>query len=277
MRTFVYFDANVFGNLADSTPIAKKKTQGLREVIDHRKISICPSFECFAELIFALEFNRSKYEKLRDIYYSFVDWQYILKDAGDIFKEDILSFARKGKQTSAFANLDDSCEFMSNVRSGKDVLTEAHLRTIINMSHKKAQMFTSAVLHPGPLDHLKGKYTDRDFLRLWQRGSTAEIMASDFARRFRVITKCKQRGIINLLRLPTIRLAIGYILFSWYKQLSSNAKVVKSDAYDYRHAVLAGAVGNIVTEDKKLRNAIHAVPDHNVRVWTLDEFITGVI
>ena len=43
---------------------------------------------------------------------------------------------------------------------------------------------------------------------------------------------------------------------------------------DFRHAVIAGAVGNIVTNDNKLRNAIHHIPSHNVRIWSLDEFIT---
>jgi len=277
MRMLVYFDVNVFGNLAESTANAKNKIKKLRGAIDRGKISICPSFECFAELIFALKHNQGLYIKLRDLYYSLADWKHILKDAADVFKDDILAFAKTENKDSPFANIDNNCEFINNVRAGKNVLAETHLRKIIDKSHKKAQIFVSVVLSPGPLDHIKGNYTERDFLGLWEAGNTAEIMASDFARKLRVLRACRSRGITRMLGVPTIRLGIGYILFSWYKQISSNANIEISDAYDYRHVVLAGAVGNIVTEDRKLRNAIHAIRVHNIKVWTLDGFIGDVL
>jgi hypothetical protein len=67
------------------------------------------------------------------------------------------------------------------------------------------------------------------------------------------------RGLTGLIKLPTIRLAVGYILHSKYKQMADGAIPKESDAYDFRHAVIAGAVGNIVTNDNKLRNAIHHI------------------
>ena len=101
-----------------------------------------------------------------------------------------------------------------------------------------------------------------------------QIMARNFANHLNVLKECEQKGLGKFLSLPTIRLTFGYILHSWYMQIvhkKSNFK--SSDAIDSRHATCAGAVGNIVTNDNKLRAAIKHIPDHNVKVWSLSEFI----
>ena len=141
---------------------------------------------------------------------------------------------------------------------------------------KSAKVFIDDLLSPYTLDGLKRKCSREDFEALWQSGTITEVMASDFAKKMGVLKECQERGIMNLLDVPSVRLGIGYILFNWYLQISENAKVKTTSAYDYRHAVLAGAVGNIITEDKRLRKAIDYIPRHNVDTWTLDEFIDTV-
>ena len=273
-----YFDVNVFRDLAENRVSgAHGKVATLREGISRKKISISTSFECFAEVAFALNYNACLYKKLRELYYDLADWNHILKDAGQVFGDDILTFAEMGKAASPFVQLDESCPFMKAVKTKQDVLPESVLRSIIDKSHKQSQRFINNVLTPAPLSHLKADYDRKDFLRLWEPGNTAEIMVSDFARKLGVLEKCKSRGLMKLLELPTIRLGIGYILHSWYKQVSSDAQMGRSCAYDFRHAVLAGAVGNIVTQDRKLRNAIKTVPGHKVKAWILDQFITKVV
>jgi hypothetical protein len=56
----------------------------------------------------------------------------------------------------------------------------------------------------------------------------------------------------------------------------TGANVEPTSHYDFRNAVLAGGVGRIVTEDRKLKNAIKHIPECNINTWALDEFIRQI-
>jgi hypothetical protein len=45
---------------------------------------------------------------------------------------------------------------------------------------------------------------------------------------------------------------------------------------DFRHAICAGAVGNIVTNDKKLRDTIKHIPGHDIKVLSLEEVVDQI-
>ena len=76
--------------------------------------------------------------------------------------------------------------------------------------------------------------------------------------------------------LPSVRAGVCYILHTWFKQIVDSAKLKPTTHYDFRNAVLAGGIGRIVTEDKKLRNAINRIPDLDIKSWTFKEFIASV-
>jgi len=103
------------------------------------------------------------------------------------------------------------------------------------------------------------KRCEQEFRSFWEPGGYAEKLAERLIRDNRELTEIMARGLTGLIKLPTIRLAVGYILHSKYKQVADGAIPKESDACDFRHAVIAGAVGNIVTNDNKLRNAIHHI------------------
>jgi hypothetical protein len=270
----VYLDVNVVRDLAEKRiSAAETKLEILRENISSRRLAVVPSFECFAEVLFILPHDEAAYERVFQLYCAVADWHHLLGDAADVLKADIISFAETGGPASPFVSVEESSPFMRAVTTGQDVLPRGVLLDIVHKSHDRSKQFVDSVFDPRRMESLKGKYKSAEFLGLWEPGHTAEVMASDFAERFGVLDECKDRGLMNLLKLPTVRSCIGYILHTWYRQLRSSAKAEKSCAYDFRHAVLAGAVGSIVTEDKKLRGTITAIPGHNIRAWSLDMLI----
>jgi hypothetical protein len=266
----IYVDVNAIRDLAEGRICkADAKLKVLQESISSNRLIIVPSLECLAEVLFILPHDESVYKKVYRLYCEIADWHHLLRDAADILKEDIVAFAQTGEPAAPFAKLDASCSFMQAVATGQEMLPRDLLLDIVNRSRERNQQFVGNAFDPRRMDHPRARYSEADFLTLWEPGHTAEVMASSFAERLGVLDECRDRGLMNLLTLPTLRMCIGYILHTWYKQLCSNAKPAVTCAYDFRHAVLAGAVGTIVTEDKKLRNAIAAVPGHNIRAWSL--------
>ena len=84
---------------------------------------------------------------------------------------------------------------------------------------------------------------------------------------------CRAKGLVNLLSLPTILLPIGYWAHSWFRQVIKGSKEKSSVAFDFRHCILAGAVGCFVTGDEGLADAIEDIPGHDVKVFSLATLI----
>ncbi len=268
----VYFDTNVVRDIFENRIAnADQKLQYLKSAIENKTLTVVPSFECLAEIILVLLHDKDAYRKVYGGYCKLASWECALKESSVIFRDDICSFAN-GSIATPFMRPDKNCLFMQAVNNERDVLSDKILKETAVETLRQNKDFVDGILSP---DNIAKRVdcTQEDFRRQFEPGRIAEIMVVDFAKKLGVLEKCKRRGLINLLNIPTIRLRIGYILHCWYKQMSTDAKARNSDAYDCLHATLSGAVGNIVTGDRKLKNAICEIPGHSVNSWTLDEFI----
>lgn len=280
-----YFETNVFRDLAENRGgAADKKLPVLKKNISKDRIVIVPSFEVFEELVSVLKLDPDLSKKFCRFYDNLVNWEYCLKTMDQILADDITSFANTGKAACHFKPVDESSKFIQSIRSNKYVLPKKLLRDLSKKSDIQKDNFVTKVLSipnkfqcRGTKNSSSKKEYEKEFLSFWQPKGYAEKAAESFVKDSIELSKIRTRGLGKFIKLPTVRLTVGYILHSKYRQVADKAVCKKSDFYDFRHAVVAGAVGNIVTEDKKLRNAINHIPDHNVKVWSLEEFISQVL
>lgn len=277
----VYLDTNAFRDLVEGRHRATEQSLALlRKSISKETIVIAPSFEVFEELVSVLKLYPDRSKKFCQLYDSIVDWDHCLKGMEEILADDITSFAKIGKVACPFRPTHESSQFIQSIRANEYVLPCGLLKDLIDKDGMQKNAFVRNVLNvpdrfrpkTGTKASRKKEY-DQEFRSFWEAGGYAEKLAERLVRDNGELTEIRARGLRGLIKLPTIRLAVGYILHSKYKQVADGAIPEESDAYDFRHAVIAGAVGNIVTNDNKLRNAIHHIPSHNVRIWSLDEFI----
>lgn len=279
-----YFDTNVFRDLAENrSGGADEALLLLRESISQGGVVVVPSFEVFEELVSVLKLDPALSKKFCRLYDNLVDWDYSLKPMDQILADDIKSFADTGKAASPFNPIDESSPFIQSIRADEYVLPEELLKDLIHKGTTQKKTFVENVLNVS--DQFKAepkrkssgeKDYDGEFLGFWEPRGYAEKVAEMLVRNKNDLSKVRVRGLTEFIKLPTIRLAVGYILHSKYKQVAHRAVCKDSDFYDFRQAVIAGAVANIVTQDRKLREAIHHVPSHSVRAWTLNQFITAL-
>lgn len=282
----VYFDTNIFGDLLDpSNQIAAQWLNIIKTKISESRIRIIPSFETLQEILIVLEDNSGLSEQRQKLYREIVDWLYLLKPANEIFQDDIVSFAQTGKQTIPFVRPDHKAwEHIIPIRLNRISLP---IKEAISKATNFNQRFVENVLMRPDFDRAKdvrkrirksNSDPEMQWMYLWQPGNTAHIMAKDYATILNVLSECEKQGLDKLLKLPTMRLHIGYILHYWYMRIvHKTTNIEPSSTMDSRHAICAGAVGNIVTNDKKLKATIEHVPAHNVNVWSLEEFVTRIL
>ncbi len=278
----VYFDTNAFRDFAEKrNGVTEQQRTLLRKSISKGRIVIAPSFEVFEELVSVLKLDIERSKRFCELYDSLVDWDHCLKPMDQILADDITSYANNGRASCPFDPVDESSLFIQAIRANQYVLPPDLLKNLIDKASQQKNAFVRNVLNVserfkpkrGTKTSQKRDY-EQEFRSFWEPGGYAEKLAQMLVRDNRKLTKIEARGLAEFVMLPTIRLAVGYLLHSKYKQVTNGSVPKESDAYDFRHAVIAGAVGNIVTNDSKLTNAIRHVPGHNIGIWSFETFIT---
>jgi hypothetical protein len=274
MKMIVHCDTNVIRDLAEKRgPNAQREIDLILHYVEHGSLVIAPSLEILYELLSSPDVNVSVRIKNAQFYDSVANWRYALKPSNGIIEEDIVSLARQGGPSSPYQAIDERSGFLQALRAGNSILPQNVWVHVVEDSLQQNKQFVCVLFDDFVKrlpDKAKAKLKDHPretWQSWWDYGGLAEIIADSLDTR-----RLVQEGRL-LLTLPTIRAAIGYILHTWRKQIVDGLKLKPTAHYDFRNAVLSGGVGRIVTEDRKLRNAINDVPNLNVKVWTLNEVI----
>ncbi len=274
----VYFDTNIVRDLAEGRlPQAEDKMKHIKTLIAKGKVVIAPSFEVLDEILSAPDISDSTRTKNAQFYEALVNWRYALKPSNRMLKDDIISCALKGGPSAPYRAIDeDRSGFIKSIKEGRPILPPKVWEKTVKRSQHRNKTFVEEVFNnyvkklPQNAKTELRSHPQKTWQEWWFHGGIAEIIANSLAGDPHVKARC------SLLSLPTIRAGVGFMLHIWYQQIVSEAKLKPTEHYDFRNAILTGGVGRIVTQDKKLRNAINHIPDLNAKTWTLEEFISEI-
>lgn len=274
-----YFDTNIVRDLSElRNQITAEKIVFIKNYIGNGKWVVAPSFEVLYEIISSPDASEETRIKNAKFYDTLVNWKYALKPSQEILEDDICSWIRCGGPSTPYCAFDaDQSVFIQSIRRGTTIFPNKVIENIVKQSRYQNKRFVEKVFKDFERNlPLKAKNELKDnpektWKRWWVLGGFAEIIGNSLVQKEHTSIKC------SILSLPTIKSAVGYLLHTWYRQIVNGASPKPTDHYDFRNAILAAGVGRIVTQDRKLRNTMNHVPDLNVSVWTLDEFISDVL
>jgi len=282
----VLFDNNIYADISENRRDSAKHLDVIEKAIAKGIIIIPVSMEIINEIALISHSNRDKFERRWSLLYKLVDWNYCLKVATDLLNDEIKSFAKKGVQTNPFIN------------------KEYHLYKIINEFSDMVDPPSNDVLEEFANSEYDSKGAFQDIFNIfgdqWQNhivspsGFTFQQwwgnlldeprLDKSFPKKllFHLADSinrgytCRSRGIENLLNYPTILLPMGFWTRSAYDQIVNKRREKPGVGYDFKHTIHAGAIGQIVTGDKVLLRTLREIPGHDVKAFTLDEFIDTI-
>lgn len=278
----VFLDQNVFADLTGRVKNAVQYLSKIEASIEKGQLIIVPSVELFDELIPLSQSDEHQFRTRWRLIQELVDWSHALKPANDILTDDILKFANYGKPDNPFATIEWNGYCVIKTLAGmKEPPSTNELQNLTLRLHQFKGSFTSLINRIGKNCYGKKYPKYFTFAQYWQetlnfsdyRKSLPQLILSDLADKLGVGDICRTKGLVNLLSFPTILLPIGYWTHSWFDQVTKGSKEKSSAAFDFRHCILAGAVGCFVTRDEGLTGAIKEIPGHNVTVFSMPELI----
>lgn len=268
----VYFDTSAWDHLYKKVGIPESDSAALVSAVKTRKISVLPSITNVEEVLGAL----NSYPNLAIAELKFIldlaDSQRLLKPPHLLLKNDIEAYARTGFPDQPFLqNLEiESYLHMLQNPTQKD---RDELLPVMKVTQENKKGFTTAMkeirqkIQP-EVKKLKGQC--RGFDDCWER--VACKIAEDFAERVGVLDVCKKRGIGGLLKLRSVRLAVGVNLSLMYAMIFEGRTSHMGDSRDIHHAILASATDEFVTQDKKLQKLLSRVRIEDFSVKSLNDF-----
>ena len=98
-------------------------------------------------------------------------------------------------------------------------------------------------------------------------------LAEGLAKRRRLLSKVRQRGLPGLLELKSIALAVGTNLSLIYSHHFERRHPMSGDSRDILHAVAASSANIFVTNDRRLEAVLARIPVREFQVMNLSSFL----
>ena len=270
-----YFDTNVIRDLSElRNEATREKVAIVKRSIENGKLVVAPSFEVLYEIISSPDASEETRNRNAEFYDGLVDWKYALKPSQEILEDDVSNWVRCGAPSTPYCALDaDQSGFIQSIRKGTPIFPNNIIERIMQESQSQNRCFIDKVFDafvkqlPTKAKHELKNNPEEVWKSWWVRDGFAEIIGNSLVHGKQTSNRC------SILSLPTVRVASGYLLHTWYQQIVAGARPKPTAHYDFRHAVLGAGVGLLVTQDKPLRYAIRHVPNLSMGVFGLDEFI----
>jgi hypothetical protein len=90
------------------------------------------------------------------------------------------------------------------------------------------------------------------------------------------LTGCQEKGLEGLLKIPSLNVAVRAQVSLTYANTFLGRLPQQGDSADMQHALIASAVGALITEDKGLRRALKRADSPYLTVMTLQELLDSL-
>jgi len=273
----VYCDTNVFDHIHKGLGVTDGDLRTLRSAIQRGDVSIFLSVLNIEESLAAIRADPALAIRELWLVLELADWNGILKPPDILVTDDIIAYAQGAAVPQPFLDGDHP------VRAGLQMMRNPTQRDIeellplLNESREQKEDFRNGMraARDKVLERTKKLSGCRSpFADYWS--SLALSFAEGYAERAGVLEECRNRGIVGLLDVRSVRMGVGVNLSLAYAETFEGFAPKMGDSRDQQHAVLASAADIFVTQDGKLAGLIGRIPIDGLQVLDLKGFLETV-
>lgn len=274
----VYFDTNVFDHIERHLHgVTDWDLYVLRRAVKDEKIAIVLSFLNVEETLFIVESQPERAQARIKLILGLASNRLFVKSQELIIGDDMRSYALNAPSVPPFFDLDPHMELVicNAVYPAGSMLLD--IQAIIDEVDRDKQSF-KAFLEEGKKKLLP--YAEEIGTRAYKFdryfGLNSGWLAEGLAKRAGVGEECRKRGIEGLLKIKSVRLAVGANLSLMYAHHFENVTPRQGDSRDILHAVLASTADIFVTHDATFANTLRRVPIDGFRVYGIHSLVTAL-
>ncbi|HEY1851846.1 MAG TPA: hypothetical protein VGG60_12525 [Candidatus Binataceae bacterium] len=273
-----YLDTNLFDHLYKKIGCTAADIADLRKAVYGRDLSIPLGIHVLEELLLNQRASPQELVARIKLTLSIASIRRMVKPCDQLIADDIRSYAAAGEADRPLVNVQiqnaitqgiaeliesDGEEFSEEIA---DALQDTKRRKdrFVNGMNVALQEIASLTA-PAPANIGFAEY----FVRSGPQA--AELMAN----RVGVLDACRDRGIVGLLEIRSVRALVGSALSFIYGQTLAG-EPSSADPIDFVHLPSAAATAEVfVSNDTRLREAVARIPFENLRIMNLAEFLAA--
>ena len=274
-----YLDTNVFDHLYKKVGCTSADIAGLRKAIYGRDLSIPLGIQVVEELLLNRKASPQELVARVKLTLSLASMRRMVKPCDQLIADDIRSYAATGEPDRPLVNVQiqnaitqgiaeliesDGEEFSEEIAAALEDTKRRKERFVQGMKVSLREIASLVAAVPANIGF-------DDYFQI-----AAPQIAERLAQRAGVLEACRERGIEGLLKIRSVRAAIGVALSFDYGQSFEGWAPASGDAIDFLHAPSAAASAEVfVSDDTRLREALKRIPLDNLRIMNLAEFLSA--
>lgn len=274
-----YLDTNVFDHLYRKIGCSSADIAGLRKAIYSRDLSIPLGLHVLEELLLKRRASPQELVARVKLTLSIASIRRMVKPCDQLIADDLRSYAASGEPDRPLINVQiqnaitqgiaeliesDGEEFSEEIAEVLEATRQRKERFLQGM--KVSLQEVASLIGTAPAN-----ISFDDYFQL-----AAPAAAERLAHRAGVLDACRDRGIEGLLKISSIRVAVGIALSVIYGQTFEGWAPATSDSIDFLHAPSAAATAEVfVSDDSRRREALSRIPLDHLRVMSLAEFLAA--
>ena len=273
-----YLDTNVFDHLYKKVGCTSADIAGLRKAIYGRDLSISLGIQVLEELLLNRKVSPQELVARVKLTLSLASIRRMVKPCDQLIADDIRSYAATGEPDRPLVNVQiqnaitqgiaeliesDGEEFSEEIAAALEDTKRRKERFVQGMKVSLREIASLVAAVPANIGF-------DDYFQI-----AAPQVTERLAQRAGVLEASRERGIDGLLKIRSVRAAIGIALSYIYGQSFEGWAPASGDSIDYLHAPSAAASAEVfVSDDSRLREALARIPLDNLRIMSLAEFLS---
>lgn len=268
----VYFDTNVYDLLDELlqrkafAPVNK-----LKKAIRSDQVRVFTNIIPIEETLGALKNKPVEGRRRLRLIRTLAKRKRMIRPHTEIIKNDIRSYAKQERFQSRFTYSDPVLKRIFQVRDLPGLIAVAEENRNHNWDFRndmRGRYAKNIAPLAEPIIANREVPTFEEYLEANYRG-VLEIMADKAG----YLNDCQKRGLEGLMEIPALNVAVRGPMSLTYANTFLGRLHQHSDSADMQHAMIASAVGTLITEDKPLRKALKRANSPYLTFMSLQELL----